>query len=184
MMSSFAGGIGEERRYAARGASDTAKSLHIGPPALIVCEASGQLGPRADAEFAVDPGEVRLDGADGDEQGRGDLLVLAASRGEHGNATLAFGELSGRRSTTADSSQFVACLRFPRTRADLVKDRQRAAQRFTRRTSLESVALHGAEGEEHTRPLEWIRGGIVRGNRLREVREGGCDVAARLGEQS
>src|SRR6478735_8459996 len=134
MMSSFAGGIGEERRYAARGASDTAKSLHIGPPALIVCEASGQLGPRADAEFAVDPGEVRLDGADGDEQGR----------------------------------------------ADLLKDRQRAAQRFTRRTSLESVALHGAEGEEHTRPLEWIRGGIVRGNRLREVREGGCDVAARL----
>lgn len=34
-----------------------------------------QLGSGADAELRVDPGEIRLPGADGDEEGAGDLTV-------------------------------------------------------------------------------------------------------------
>src|SRR5215207_11015653 len=49
----------------------------------------GEAGASVDAELAVGPPEVRLDGGDGDEQLLGYLAVAAAFDGERGDAALA-----------------------------------------------------------------------------------------------
>src|SRR5690242_34338 len=64
-------------------------SLHLREP-------RPQLGARADAELAVDAGDVRLDGLRAHEQLSGDLAVRQAGGGELGDAALALGQVVGR----------------------------------------------------------------------------------------
>ena len=63
--------------------------------ASVGLERAGELGARADAELRVDPREVRLDGADADEETRGDLLVRESLGDERSDAAL--GLVSARR---------------------------------------------------------------------------------------
>ena len=54
----------------------------------LVVDSRRELGSRADVQFAVDPRQRRLDGVDGDEELRGDLLVRPSARNQCCNAML------------------------------------------------------------------------------------------------
>jgi hypothetical protein len=84
-------------------------------------QGAGELAARADAELAVDAGEVVLDRLRGDEQLLGDLAVGAAGRGVLGDPPLrgdvSSSKLSRRGAAPAISSSSAAALAVPRAPA-------------------------------------------------------------------
>ena len=73
---------------------------------LVGAVAARQLSSRADAELAVDPGEIRFDGSDADDELGGDLLVRL-SLGDEGRDPLFRRRQLGRRAgATADAGDF------------------------------------------------------------------------------
>src|SRR5207247_11131372 len=97
-------------------------------------EATSQLGPRADAELAVDANEVGLDRLAAEEQGACHLLVREAAGDELCHLALGWCQLAARRGSTADAAHFAPSPFGPEPGPELLEDRQRRLQRLARRT--------------------------------------------------
>src|SRR6266496_935161 len=90
--------------------------------AALCGELAGQLGPGADPELAVDPGQVGVHGLHADEQGVGNLTVGVASRHQLGHPLLARGEPGWCRRPQPDPAQLGSGLVSPQRRAEALKD--------------------------------------------------------------
>ena len=88
-----------------------------------------QLCPRPHRKLAVDPGQVRFDGLDGDEQLRGGLLVRVSCTDELGNATFRDGEPAGA-GVQPRPARFVAGSFRPARDAQLVEGGRGGVQRL------------------------------------------------------
>jgi len=110
------------------------------PPRLTGCPAVGSLagsvlaqlgvdlGPGADTELVVDPGEVGLHGADAHEQRVGDLLVGQARADELGDPLLGGGEVPGW-GAASDPAELRPRPVGPKWSAELLKACERTLER-------------------------------------------------------
>src|SRR5215208_4601959 len=71
-------------------------------------QAARERGPRADAELAIDVGEMRLDGPVADEERRRDLPVRPPLGDERGDPLLGGGQPAVGRSAAADAAELGA----------------------------------------------------------------------------
>src|SRR3954470_12447736 len=93
-------------------------SLWEADPWLARPKSGGELGARPDTELAVDPREMRLDGAGRDEHRRCDLLVLATGRRLLGDRLLGGRQVVARRDASAYARQLRPRLVGPRPRLE------------------------------------------------------------------
>src|SRR6266511_6368883 len=105
------------------------------PPAFALTrrgwQAVGQLRARAHAQLLVDPREVAFDGAGGDEELRGDVLVRPALGDELGDSAFGLGQFA-RCDAYADAGALRTCPLRPERSRKLVEDRDRRVECLAR----------------------------------------------------
>src|SRR5581483_3777218 len=141
---------------------------------LLDGEPRAELRPRADAQLAVDAGEIRLHRLRAHECGLRDLPVRHSARGELRDPLLARGQLVGRTAAETDAVELAFRLRSPRSRAEALEP----GKRLTERVGSEPPVLRApAEAAEH----ELVACGLERELRDRrrrlEEREGAVQVS-------
>jgi hypothetical protein len=141
----------------AKSPSLTARQLAAGQPA-------GQLRPVRDAELGVDPGQVRLDGADADEEVLGHLPVRAAGGHERGDLFFGGSQAAGLP-PAANPGELVPRPRGQRRAAQLVQPAGRFDERLPGLAELPEPAPRRAESKQ--------RPGVVEGKLQLLVLPGG-----------
>ena len=141
----------------------------FGGSTLSRAEPGGELCA-ADAELAVDVGEVGLDRAQPHVQLGGDLLVRAALGGELGDPPFRLGQLLRGGGASADPAQLGTRPLRPQGGAEILEGSKGLVELLTRCALLLGLPAHVAECEERSGALH--RPG--RGRPFRDgVREGG-----------
>ena len=149
---------------------------------LTAAATASQLGPRADAELRVDAREVRLDGADADEQCVGDLLVGTALCDKAGDPLLGGRQPAGG-GAPADPGELGPRPLGPEPCADRLEDRPRLFERAPRvRLPLEPP-LNRAQHDQRARTLERDGQVPVELERGLRVGERGVQIRSGRGEQ-
>src|SRR2546423_4359699 len=97
------------------------------------CDPGGELASGAKAELRVDPGEVRLDRADGDEELGRDLLVALPGGDEVGDPFLGRRQPAGGRAA-ADPRHLGACPLGPHCRPEALELLECLSERFAGRS--------------------------------------------------
>src|SRR5690348_8389234 len=133
-------------RRPGRGRNPAEPSIWSGLPETR--EPGGELAPRAEAELAVDPGQVRLDRLRARERRGGDLPVRTAGRRELGDPPLARGQGPRRARPQADARELLPRTRRPQRRAETLEDLLRAHKRARGGGLLPRAALHRSGGEQ------------------------------------
>src|SRR5688500_14899460 len=117
--------VSMSRTYGAAAPAESGSPLDMGP-------APGQLGTGADAELAVDPGEVGLHRLRAHEGGLGDLAGGEPARRELGDALLARGEALRSGRPDVDPRELGADALGPPGGADGLEPREGGLQRGAR----------------------------------------------------
>ena len=109
---------------------------------------AGRVGPRPDAELAVNAREVRFDRFDSDEEHRGDLFVRKTFGHELGYTPFRGGEYVACGRSSGDSLQLGVRLLRPETGAELLEDSERGVERCPGGTPLLEPSLQDAAREQ------------------------------------
>ena len=134
--------------------------------------------------LAVDPGEIRLDGAHGDVQLGGDLLVRPPARREIDDLLLGLGETLGARTGPADACQLGVRALRPDRRAELLEDQRGLVEGVPRGSLLPRAPERDPVDEERAAPLEPLLQLVVPCERGFEVGERALGIAGRSGQQA
>src|SRR6476469_5808732 len=127
-----------------------------GPGVLVLGELAGQLCSRSDPELAVDPAQVRLDGAHAQEQRVCDLAVRQSAADQVGDPLFGRCQVDRAGRPSSDPGGLGGRLVGPQGRTEALEDLQRPIERVPRQSPLLHAAERLALREERSTQLEGL----------------------------